>query len=127
MRIGELAKRSLVPIRMLRYYEERGLLSPGRGANGYRDYRESDVTRAVLVSSLIRSGLPTRLIIPLLQDEPPGQPPATLDESPGAVDESLEGLFAAELARLDSKIACMNLSRTAVRKHLDRLRAPIPG
>ncbi|MFI6761293.1 MerR family transcriptional regulator [Micromonospora sp. NPDC050417] len=120
MRIGELAKRSLVPIRMLRYYEERGLLSPVRGANGYRDYSESDVTRAVLVSSLIRSGLPTKLIIPLLQDGSPGQ-------TPSAVDESLEGLFAAELARLDGKIACMNLSRNAVHKHLDRLRAPVHG
>ncbi|MGI5520237.1 MerR family DNA-binding transcriptional regulator [Micromonospora sp. CA-259024] len=44
VRIGELSKRSLVPVRMLRYYEERGLLSPQRGTNGYREYSESDVT-----------------------------------------------------------------------------------
>ncbi|QLQ34997.1 hypothetical protein [Micromonospora robiginosa] len=36
-------------------------------------------------------------------------------------DGELVALFTAELARLDSRIACMSLSRDAVRRHL-RLR-----
>jgi len=38
MRIGELATRTGVPTRMLRYYEEQGLITPRRLANGYREY-----------------------------------------------------------------------------------------
>jgi DNA-binding transcriptional MerR regulator len=38
VRIGELAERSNVLPRLLRYYEEQGLLTPDRAPNGYRDY-----------------------------------------------------------------------------------------
>lgn len=40
MRIGELARRTGVSVRALRYYEEQGLLVPARAANGYREYTE---------------------------------------------------------------------------------------
>ncbi|MCZ7438655.1 MerR family DNA-binding transcriptional regulator [Micromonospora sp. WMMC241] len=118
MRIGELSRRTRIPIRMLRYYEERGLLAPRRTPSGYRHYEEADVGRATLVSSLIRSGLPTRLILPLLRDDQ--APPATGGDT-GADEGELVALFTAELDRLDSRIACMSLSRDAVRRHL-RLR-----
>jgi len=43
MRIGEVANRSGVPIKTIRYYEEIGVLpEPRRSASKYRDY-ESDV------------------------------------------------------------------------------------
>lgn len=113
MGIGELSKRTRVSVRMLRYYEERGLLSPQRAANGYRKYTGDDVTRAGLVSSLIRSGLPTKLIIPLLQEAAP-------DQVPGPTDDALPELLAAELARLNSRIACMSLSRDTIRAYLQR-------
>lgn len=38
MRIGELAKRTGVSIRSLRYYEQQNLLSSERRDNGYREY-----------------------------------------------------------------------------------------
>jgi hypothetical protein len=47
MRIGELAERTGVPARLLRYYEEQGLLTPARAANGYRDYGEPLADRVV--------------------------------------------------------------------------------
>jgi len=43
VRIGELSRRTGVSVRLLRYYEEQGLLSPGRAGNGYREYRDGDV------------------------------------------------------------------------------------
>ena len=109
MRIGELSRRSGIPVRMLRYYEEKGLLAPVRAPNGYREYAEADVDRAGLVRSLIRSGLPTKLIIPLLQQS-------------AASDTELAALLAAEEARLDARITCMTLSRDTIRAHLRRLR-----
>ncbi|WP_244893587.1 MerR family DNA-binding transcriptional regulator [Gilliamella apicola] len=36
MKIGELSKLSQISVRMLRYYEEEGLLSPKRTVSGYR-------------------------------------------------------------------------------------------
>lgn len=116
MRIGELSKRTRIPVRMLRYYEERGLLSPTRTANNYRDFGDHDVDRATLVSSLIRSGLPTRLIIGLLGC-------GSQRPDPAAADEDLTELFATELARLDEKIACLTTSRNAVHRHLQQIRA----
>ena len=38
MKIGKLPERTAIPTRMLRYYEEQGLLRSGRDDNGYRSY-----------------------------------------------------------------------------------------
>ena len=43
MNIGEAADRSGLPVKTIRYYEDIGLIHPGRGDNGYRDYDGDDV------------------------------------------------------------------------------------
>lgn len=43
MNVGEAAKRSGLPVKTIRYYEEVGLVVPGRQENGYRAYGEADV------------------------------------------------------------------------------------
>ncbi|MBK5934480.1 Cu(I)-responsive transcriptional regulator [Rhodovulum imhoffii] len=43
MNIGDVARRSGLPAKTIRYYEEIGLIAPLRGANGYRSFRESDL------------------------------------------------------------------------------------
>ena len=43
MLIKDLAERAGVSVKAVRYYESRGLLSPGRAANGYREYDDGDV------------------------------------------------------------------------------------
>ncbi len=62
MKIGELAKRTEVPTRMLRYYEEQGLITPRRQQNGYREYDEYLVDRVKKIRGLLDSGIPTRII-----------------------------------------------------------------
>ncbi|SEE78795.1 DNA-binding transcriptional regulator, MerR family [Ruania alba] len=57
MLIGELAEYVGTSPRSLRHYEQQGLLSPERGANGYRVYDETDVIRAVNVKELFDAGL----------------------------------------------------------------------
>lgn len=44
MNIGSAAERSGVSAKMIRYYEEIGLLAPGRRDNGYRDYTDAEVS-----------------------------------------------------------------------------------
>lgn len=42
MNIGEVSSVSGLPPKTIRYYEEIGLIRPGRSANGYRDFSEAD-------------------------------------------------------------------------------------
>ena len=43
MNIGDVATRSGLPAKTIRYYEEIGLVRPQREANGYRHFRETDL------------------------------------------------------------------------------------
>ena len=43
MNVSEAARRSGLPAKTIRYYEDVGLIRPGRAANGYRDYSGEDV------------------------------------------------------------------------------------
>ncbi|MDN3262516.1 MerR family transcriptional regulator [Streptomyces sp. CSDS2] len=62
MRIGDLAHRTGVSRRLLRYYEEQGLLRPARSDNGYRDYAEADVATVNHIRSMLAAGLSTSVI-----------------------------------------------------------------
>jgi DNA-binding transcriptional MerR regulator len=111
MKIGELARRTGVPPRMLRYYEEQGLLASERLPNGYRDYPETAVEVVDEVRRLISSGLSTRLIRLLLGlDGIEGEALARTCSS------SLAESLADELRSLESKIACLTKSRDTVRE-----------
>lgn len=78
MRIGQLAKRTGVSERLLRYYEEQGLLRPGRTSSGYRVYAESDVDVVRHVRMLLAAGLNTafiREVLPCMVDTGDGLAP----------------------------------------------------
>jgi len=66
MRIGELASRTGVSVRSLRYYEEQGLLSSSRSASGQRHYTEGEVERVAFIQALYAAGLSSRTIAELL-------------------------------------------------------------
>lgn len=66
MRIGDLAMRSGVSIRSLRYYEEQGLLEAGRTAGGQRVYADDTVERVRLIQQLFAAGIPSRVMVDLL-------------------------------------------------------------
>ncbi|MEW9548886.1 MerR family transcriptional regulator [Nonomuraea sp. NPDC050783] len=66
MRIGDLARETGVSRRLLRYYEEQGLLRPVRLPNGYREYPDSDVATVRHIRALLAAGLPTAVIARLL-------------------------------------------------------------
>ena len=66
MRIGELRHRTGVSQRLLRYYEEQGLIHPARRPSGYRDYSDSDVATVLHIRTLLAAGLSTATIAELL-------------------------------------------------------------
>ncbi len=45
MNIGDAAAASGLPAKTIRYYEDIGLVRPARGANGYRDFSETDARK----------------------------------------------------------------------------------
>ncbi|WP_282700551.1 MerR family transcriptional regulator [Streptomyces sp. CC219B] len=83
MRIGEASRASGASARSLRYYEDEGLIVPGRHSNGYRDYCRSTIDRVLVIRSLLESGLPVRLIkevLPHLTERPAADPDVTCAE-----------------------------------------------
>ncbi|QFZ72201.1 MerR family transcriptional regulator [Streptomyces fagopyri] len=110
MRIGELAARSGVSVRSLRYYEEQDLLFSTRSASGQRHYTEDAVERVTFLQRMYAAGLSSRTIAELL--------PCVDSPSEEASDAALERM-AEERDRLDEHIA--ELVRT--RESLDVLMA----
>ena len=66
MRIGELAARTGVSVRSLRYYEQQDLLASERSPSGQRHFPESAVGRVRLIQQLFTAGLPSKSIVDLL-------------------------------------------------------------
>ncbi|MEV0280537.1 MerR family transcriptional regulator [Streptomyces sp. NPDC050610] len=66
MRMQEMVRRTGVHERLLRYYEQQGLLEPERLPSGYRVYGEPDVETVRRIRCLLAAGLPTALIAQVL-------------------------------------------------------------
>ena len=117
MKIGELAERTGVPTRLLRYYEQQGLLAPDRAANGYRDYAEPLVGRVAQIRGLLDAGVPTRIIgsiLPCLAD------PCTIRvaDAPPELIATLQE----HRDRMDAKITCLSRNRDAIDAYLAGVR-----
>ncbi|WP_335972252.1 MULTISPECIES: MerR family transcriptional regulator [Streptomycetaceae] len=109
MRVGDLAARTGVSVRALRYYEEQQLLTAERSPSGQRHYPDSAVDRVRLIQELYAAGLSSRTILELL--------PCVVD---GRATPELLGRLAQERAEVDRRVT--DLLRTR-----DRLDAVIGG
>ena len=114
MKIGELSKRTAVPARLLRYYEEQNLLTPARGDNGYRDYPTLAVNRVVQIRGLLEAGFPTEIIRDILP---------CLDHTPNIYLKTLRPEVRKRLEevrdRLDARIVCLARNREAISTYLE--------
>ncbi|MFW2340784.1 MAG: heavy metal-responsive transcriptional regulator [Acidimicrobiia bacterium] len=76
MLIGELAAKSGVPARTIRFYEDKGILpDPARTTAGYRDYDVADVFRLRFVRSAQDAGLRLAEIRSILAIRSEGEAP----------------------------------------------------
>ncbi|TCC07485.1 MerR family transcriptional regulator [Kribbella soli] len=108
MRIGELAERTGVSVRALRYYEEQELLAPERSTSGQRQFPDDAVDRVELIQQLYAAGLSSKAIVSLL--------PCVVDGD--ATPELLDGL-AVERDRIDQHIEDL----VSARDRLDKVMA----
>ncbi|WP_436770783.1 MerR family transcriptional regulator [Yinghuangia sp. YIM S09857] len=115
MRIGELSRRTGVPTRMLRYYEEQDLLHPDRAENGYRSYPESAVYRVQQIRGLLDSGLTTEIIRNIL---PFLDRPDQLYPHPDCMTAETTALLRGEADRIQARIDCLGRNLRAIRAYL---------
>ncbi|QIS23745.1 MerR family transcriptional regulator [Nocardia terpenica] len=106
MRIGELAARTGVSVRSLRYYESRGLLAATRTSGGQREYPESAVDRVIRIQEMFAAGLHSSTVAELLPciNDTDGTPNAT-------ATPLLTKTLAAERDRIDSCIKDLHRTR----------------
>ncbi|MFD4258419.1 MerR family transcriptional regulator [Streptomyces sp. NPDC058534] len=117
MRIGELARRTGVSERSLRYYEQQGLLAAGRTPGGHRDYAEAAVDRVIRIQELYAAGLCSSKIarlLPCMRDGDGG--PSTV-ATPKLVAD-----LTAERARIDRTIAELLRSRDTLDEVIEAAR-----
>ncbi len=72
MNISEAGERAGLPAKTIRYYEEIGLIRPGRGPNGYRRFSEGDVHRLAFLGRARALGFgieECRALLALYSDE----------------------------------------------------------
>jgi len=117
MRIGELSERTRTPRRLLRYYEEQGLIVAGRCANGYRAYEDYNVDRVMQIRGLLDAGLPTRIIKQIL---PCLNKPRVIYFS-DATPEMI-AMLEHERDRMTDRINCLIHNRDAIADYLDAVR-----
>ena len=106
MRIGEVAERSGVSVRALRYYEEQQLLPAQRSPSGQRRYSPTAVERVQLIQLLYSAGLSSSSIVRLLPCVESGT------STPDVVEHLLT-----ERARIDAQVHAL----TAARDRLDEV------
>jgi DNA-binding transcriptional MerR regulator len=112
MTIGELASRSRVPPRTIRFYEAKGILPlPRRSGAGYRLYEPADLKRLVLVRrarSLGFSLSEAATLVGLAEHE-------RCDSFQGQAAQ----LLVARLAEVDAAIERLNETRRELRETLE--------
>lgn len=110
MRIGELAHRTGVSRRLLRYYEDRGLLASSRATSGQRHYDDDHVRQVKLVRAFLAAGLSTRTIAEMV---PCMARPTTVKARRAA--ETMNR----ERARISSAVGALVAARAALDELID--------
>ena len=95
MNIGEVADRSGLPPKTIRYYEDIGLIRPRRGANGYREFAQADVHRLAFLGRARSLGFSIEECRALL----------ALYADPGRASADVKQMAEAHLADIDRRIA----------------------
>lgn len=101
MNIGEVSKRSGLPPKTIRYYEDIGLVRPLRSNNGYRAFRDSDIHKLAFLGRARTLGFSIedcRTLLDLYEDE-------TRESA------QVKAIAKEHLTAIDDKIAQLNSMR----------------
>ncbi|MEV0091354.1 MerR family transcriptional regulator [Streptomyces sp. NPDC050738] len=110
MKIGDLARETGVSVRLLRYYEDQGLLTSDRTDGGHRHYTAAAPTTVTQIRTLLAAGLPTKTIRDLM--------PCFLGDGP-ELDACVQEHLQTQLQKLDSRMTDLQHARTSLSALLD--------
>ncbi|MFH8622233.1 MerR family transcriptional regulator [Streptomyces vietnamensis] len=105
MKIGELARETGVSVRLLRYYEEQGLLDSERTPGGQRVYGPDAPAVVRRIRALLGAGLPTRVIAEVLD---------CVCGSEAEIEPCLNPMLVARLDAIDEKIHDLQGTRSSL-------------
>lgn len=111
MTIGQLSKRTAVPTKTIRFYEQVGVLpKPARAANGYRTYAEDSVERLEFIKDAQATGLTLDEIATVLD----------LREQGASTCSHVAHLLEHHLEQLDRRITALHATRERLVEFIDR-------
>ncbi|KUJ64529.1 MerR family transcriptional regulator [Streptomyces albus subsp. albus] len=105
MKIGELSRATGVSVRLLRYYEEQGLLTPERTAGGHRSYGDDAPKNVRRIRAFLDAGLPTRVIREILD---------CVCGSDAEVEPCLSPMLTAQLSAIEERIGDLERNRLSL-------------
>jgi MerR family redox-sensitive transcriptional activator SoxR len=125
--IGQLAARTGLAVSAIRFYEEKGLVHPGRNAGGQRRFERSDIRRLSFVLIAQQLGFSIAEILDQLERLPSGRTPTHADWQ--KISEAMRDKLDAKILgltllrdKLDGCIGCgcLSLERCAIYNPADK-------
>ena len=113
MNIGEIAEKSGLPAKTIRYYEDIGLVEPNRSENGYRHFNDNDLHKLTFLCRARTLGFSIedcRILMALYEDET-------------RTSADVKSVAKQHLARIDDKITQLQ----SMRKTLSHLVSECAG
>ena len=101
MNIGDVAARSGLPAKTIRYYEEIGLVKPLRDSNGYRAFREQELHKLAFLGRARALGFSIEDCRTLL----------ALYEDKSRASADVKRIAEEHLRKIEDKIAALNSMR----------------
>ncbi|WP_422050280.1 Cu(I)-responsive transcriptional regulator [Shimia sp.] len=104
MNIGEVSKRSGLPAKTIRYYEDIGFVTPARGENGYRSFSETDLHKLAFLGRARGLGFSIedcRTLLALYEDQ-------------GRASADVKRVAERNLTEIDAKIADLQAMRATL-------------
>ncbi|TCP42946.1 Cu(I)-responsive transcriptional regulator [Rhodovulum marinum] len=109
MNIGDVAQATGLPAKTIRYYEEIGLVTPHRAANGYRDFSDQDLHNLVFLGRARSLGFTIeecRALLALYADK-------------GRASADVKRIAREHLVQIDAKIAELRAMRATLSDLVD--------
>ena len=109
MNIGQAAQKSGLPVKTIRYYEEIGLVEPGRQNNGYRHYTDPDLHKLAFLQRSRNLGFSIedcRALLSLYEDE-------------NRASADVKRLAEAHISEIDRKLGELQGLRKTLRQLID--------
>lgn len=109
MNVGEAGRQSRLPAKTLRYYDEIGIVVPGRSISGYREYSPDDVHRLRFLQRARGLGFSLDDCRELL----------SLHADPTRASREVKGIVEHHLDELDRKVRELESIRRVLRRLAD--------